>query len=445
MSNTEIPGCAGATRSACSAKGAIAAFRPKQVVPPLPTDAAGLLTARGAASNPFAIEAGGATSMYDMHVLPSAPMPASRAGPSQGAISAQHSTPAVHGGVLSNSQFTTFVEHGVELDSEKYHNGTDQEHSPLEESQAARAASTGIASEQPHRSSAPQSMDAALDDDPLVISLESFFSMKGIVLPNSTTAVKQYVASTCAVINGPHEQCIGSEALQQWSASHVVNPELSEFTAGITDAAVDDLVALFRSEPHSASQSVVSRSVDAKIAAILSLFPSERELRTAPTSPAATVALPHAPECHPVAPAHREYEEHGQMQRNISSMALPPSYLQQPLAAYKPTPHDEYEMHSLTSVDAEATVSIPSAASVGLLLIAVLIGGMGAMAFVGRSLGVPPLAQNSLSATSHHIASGCDPPGIWKHTMRGENAGAICSKYAPVHEGPRHRPVHPLA
>jgi hypothetical protein len=100
--------------------------------------------------------------MHDMHVLPSAPMPASRAGPSQGAISTPHSTPAVDGGVLSNSQFTTFVEHGVELDSEKYINGTDQEHSPLEESQAARAASTGIASEQPHRSSAPQSMDAAL-------------------------------------------------------------------------------------------------------------------------------------------------------------------------------------------------------------------------------------------------------------------------------------------
>ena len=42
--------------------------------------------------------------------------------------------------MLSNSQFTTFVEHGVELDSEKYVNGTDQEHSPLEESPAARAA-----------------------------------------------------------------------------------------------------------------------------------------------------------------------------------------------------------------------------------------------------------------------------------------------------------------
>jgi hypothetical protein len=347
--------------------------------------------------------------------------------------------------VLSNSQFTTFVEHGVELDSEKYINGTDQEHSPLEESQAARAASTGIASEQPHRSSAPQSMDAALDDDPLVMSLESFFSMKGIVLPNSTTAVRQYVTSTCAMINGPHERSIGSVALHQWSASQVVNPELSESTAGITDAAVDDLVALFGSEPCSASQSVVSRSVDAKIAAILSLFPSERELRTAHTSSAATVALPDAPERHLVAPAHREHEEHGQMQRNISSMALPPSRLRQPLAAYKPPPHDEYEMQSFTSVDAEATVSITSAASAGLLLIALLIGGKGAMAFVGRSLGVPPVAQNSLSATSHHIASGCDPPGIWKHTMRGQNAGAICSKYAPVHEGPRQRPVHPLA
>jgi hypothetical protein len=163
--------------------------------------------------------------------------------------------------------------------------------------------------------------------------------------------------------------------------------------------------------------------VDATIAAILSLFPSERELRTAPTSSAATVALPHAPERHPVTPAHREYEEHGQMQRNISSMALPPSCLRQPPAAnIKSPPHDEYEMHSLTSVDAEATVSIPSAASADLLLIALLIGGVGAMALIGRSFGVLPSAQNSLSATSHRQASGCDPPGIWKHTMRGQNA-----------------------
>ena len=175
--------------------------------------------------------------MRDMHVLLSAPMPTSRAGPTQGAISTPHLTPAVDGGMLSNSQFTTFVEHGVELDSEKYINGTDQEHSPLEESQAARAASTGIASEQPHRSSAPQSMHAALDDDPLVMNLESFFSMKGIVLPNSTTAVKEYATSTCAVINGPHEQDIGSEALHQWSANNVANPELSELCTAPTSSA----------------------------------------------------------------------------------------------------------------------------------------------------------------------------------------------------------------
>ncbi len=143
--------------------------------------------------------------MHDMHVLLSASMPTSRAGPSQGAIPTPHSTSTVDVGMLSNSRFTTFVEHGVELDSEKYVNGTDQEHSPLEESPAAKAASAGIASEQPYRSSAPQSMDAALDDDPLVMTLESFFSMKGIVLPNSATAVKKYATSTCAVINGPHE------------------------------------------------------------------------------------------------------------------------------------------------------------------------------------------------------------------------------------------------
>jgi hypothetical protein len=395
MTNTAIPGRTGAAQSAFSYEGAIDAVRPKQVVPPLPTSAAGLLTTGGAASNPFAIGARGATSMRDMHVLLSAPMPTSRAGPTQGAISTPHSTPAVDGGMLSNSQFTTFVEHCVDLDSEQYINGNDQEHSPLGESPAARAASTGIASEQPYRSSAPQSMDAALDDDPLVMTLESFFSMKGIVLPNSATVVKKYATSTCAVSNGPHEQDIGSEALHQWSANHFANPELSE-------------------------------------------------LCTAPTSSAATVALPHAPERQPVTYAHSEYDENGQMQRYISSMATPTVILQQQLAACKP-PQDEYETHSLNSLDAGATVSIPSAASVGLLLIALLMEDVGATVLVGRSFGIPPLAQNYPAATAQQIASGCDPPGIWKHTMRGQNAGAICSKYAPLHEGPRHRPVHPLA
>ena len=288
--------------------------------------------------------------MHDMHVLLSAPMPTSRAGPSQGAISTPHSAPAVDGGMLSNSQFTTLVENGVELDSEKYVNGTDQEHSPLEESPAARAAST-----------------------------------------NSTTAVKKYAASTCAVINGPKEQSIGSEALHQWSASHVANPELSE-------------------------------------------------LRTAPTSSASTVALPHAPIRQPVTHAHREYDENAQVQRYISSMATPTVILQQQQAAYKP-PQDEYETHSLNSVDAGATVSIPSAASVGLLLIALLMDDVGATALVGRSSGVLQFAQNYLSATAQQIASGCDPPSIWRHTMRGQNAGAIRSMHAHSgHHGeaPRH-------
>jgi hypothetical protein len=337
MTNTEIPGRTGAAQSAFSDEGAIAADRPKQVVPPLPTSAASLLTTGGAASNPLAIGAGGATSMHDMHVLLSAPMPTSRAGPSQGAISTPHSTPAVDGGMWSNSQFTTLVENGVELDSEKYVNGTDQEHSPLEESPAAPAAST-----------------------------------------NSTTAVKKTATSTC--INDPHEQGIGSEALRQWSASHVANPELSE-------------------------------------------------LRTAPTSSASTVALPHAPERQPVTHAHREYDENAQMQRYISSMATPTVFLQQQLEAYKP-PQDEYETHSLNSVDAGATVSIPSAATVGLLLIALLMDDVGATALVGRSSGVLQFAQNYPAATAQQIASGCDPPSIWRHTMRGENAAAIRS----VHE-----------
>ena len=149
----------------------------------------------------------------------------------------------------------------------------------------------------------------------------------------------------------------------------------------------------------------------------------------APTSSASTVALPHAPERQPVTHAHREYDENAQVQRYISSMATPTVILQQQLAAYKP-PHDDYETHSLNSVDAGATVSIPSAASVGLLLIALLMDDVGATALVGRSSGVLQFAQNYLSATAQQIASGCDPPSIWKHTMRGENAAAIRS----VHE-----------
>jgi hypothetical protein len=164
--------------------------------------------------------------------------------------------------------------------------------------------------------------------------------------------------------------------------------------------------------------------------------------------------LPHAPERQPVTYAHSEYDKNGQMQRYISLMATPTVILQQQLAAYKP-PQDEYETHSLNSVDAGATVSIPSAASVGLLLIALLMEDVGATALVGRSFGIPPFAQNYPVATAQQIASGCDPPSIWRHTMRGQNAGAIRSMHAHSgHHGeaPRHchfraapRKLHALA
>ena len=81
------------------------------------------------------------------------------------------------------------------------------------------------------------------------------------------------------------------------------------------------------------------------------------------------------------------------------------------------------------------------AASVGLLLIALLMHDVGATALVGRSSGVLQFAQNYPAATAQQIASGCDPPSIWRHTMRGQNAGAIRSMHAHSgHHGeaPRH-------
>jgi hypothetical protein len=85
------------------------------------------------------------------------------------------------------------------------------------------------------------------------------------------------------------------------------------------------------------------------------------------------------------------------------------------------------------------------AASVGLLLIALLMHDVGATALVatavGRSSRVLQFAQNYPAATAQQIASGCDPPSIWRHTMRGQNAGAIRSMHAHSgHHGeaPRH-------